>query len=87
MAARCSVYRGAGTDANVTIALHGTKGFVGATRIENAADNFERNHVSRHERNHVSKTQAKPWGQDTSGTMGARHEGQKSKLITQLLKY
>lgn len=34
--------RGAGTDANVTIALHGTKGFVGATPIENAANNFER---------------------------------------------
>lgn len=33
---------GAGTDANVTIALHGTKGFVGATRIENASNNFER---------------------------------------------
>jgi len=42
MAARCSVYRGAGTDANVTIALHGTKGFVGTTRIENAANNFEK---------------------------------------------
>ncbi|KAF5837533.1 hypothetical protein DUNSADRAFT_4226 [Dunaliella salina] len=34
--------RGAGTDANVTIALHGTKGFVGATRLENAQNNFER---------------------------------------------
>jgi hypothetical protein len=34
--------RGAGTDANVSIELHGTKGFVGATRLENKHNNFER---------------------------------------------
>jgi hypothetical protein len=35
-------FRGAGTDANVTIELHGDKAFIGATRLDNAADNFTR---------------------------------------------
>jgi hypothetical protein len=34
--------RGAGTDANVSIELHGDKGFVGATRLDNNTNNFER---------------------------------------------
>ena len=38
--------RGAGTDANVFIEMYGSEGAVGKTRLENSADNFERNHVS-----------------------------------------
>ncbi len=38
----CALRRGAGTDANVTIELYGDKGFVGATRLDNNANNFER---------------------------------------------
>ncbi len=34
--------RGAGTDANVFIELHGDKGSVGRTRLDNATNNFER---------------------------------------------
>lgn len=34
--------RGAGTDANVTLALHGDKAFVGSTKLDNASNNFER---------------------------------------------
>ncbi|GFR41097.1 hypothetical protein Agub_g1741 [Astrephomene gubernaculifera] len=37
--------RGAGTDANVFIELHGELGPVGQTRLENAANNFERGMV------------------------------------------
>lgn len=33
---------GAGTDANVSVELHGAKGFVGATKLDNNANNFER---------------------------------------------
>lgn len=35
--------RGAGTDANVFIEMHGDKGSMGETRLDNAHDNFERN--------------------------------------------
>lgn len=34
--------RGAGTDADVYLELHGSKGALGASRLENAANNFER---------------------------------------------
>lgn len=34
--------RGAGTDANVCIEMHGEKGSVGKTRLETSANNFER---------------------------------------------
>lgn len=34
--------RNSGTDANVFLELHGTKGFIGETRLDNAANNFER---------------------------------------------
>jgi hypothetical protein len=34
--------RGAGTDSNVFIELHGDQGSVGQTRLETAANNFER---------------------------------------------
>ncbi len=34
--------RGAGTDANVSIELHGDKGFIGATKLDNHQNNFER---------------------------------------------
>ncbi|KAG2499991.1 hypothetical protein HYH03_002273 [Edaphochlamys debaryana] len=34
--------RGAGTDANVFIEMHGDKGAMGETRLDNAANNFER---------------------------------------------
>ena len=33
--------RGAGTDANVSIEIHGDKAFVGATKLDNAHNNFE----------------------------------------------
>ncbi|GLC44364.1 hypothetical protein PLESTF_000049800 [Pleodorina starrii] len=43
---RIAVYtsdiRGAGTDANVFIELHGDKGFVGKTTLDSVANNFER---------------------------------------------
>jgi len=43
---RVSVYttdvRGAGTDANVFIEIHGDQGFIGQTKLENSAKNFER---------------------------------------------
>ena len=38
-------HRGAGTDANVFLEMHGTKGAVGQTRLDNAANNFERGQV------------------------------------------
>ena len=34
--------RGAGTDANVTLEMHGKAGSVGETRLDTAANNFER---------------------------------------------
>ncbi len=34
--------RGAGTDANVFVELHGSKGSIGQTRLDNAANNYER---------------------------------------------
>ncbi len=42
-----SIHRGAGTDANVSVEIHGDKAFVGATRLENSANNFERGQVRR----------------------------------------
>lgn len=36
-------HRGAGTDANVFIEMHGSKGSMGETRLDNAHNNFERN--------------------------------------------
>lgn len=36
-------HRGAGTDANVFIELHGENGVIGQTRLDTAANNFERN--------------------------------------------
>ena len=41
----CCLDRGAGTDANVFIALNGDKGAMGETRIDNAQNNFERGRV------------------------------------------
>eukprot|EP00798_Chlamydomonas_sp_ICE-L_P018432 gene18432-24908_t len=35
--------RGAGTDANVSIEIHGDKAFIGNTQIENRSNNFEQN--------------------------------------------
>jgi hypothetical protein len=39
------VCRGAGTDANVFIELHGAKGSAGEVRLDNASNNFERGRV------------------------------------------
>jgi hypothetical protein len=42
---RYCLTRGAGTDANVFIALNGDKGAMGESRIDNAQNNFERGRV------------------------------------------
>ncbi|KAG1672531.1 hypothetical protein FOA52_002840, partial [Chlamydomonas sp. UWO 241] len=41
--------RGAGTDANVFIEIHGDKAFVGATKLETRANNFERGAIDQFE--------------------------------------
>lgn len=38
----CHMCRGAGTDSNVFIEMHGDKGSVGKSRLETSANNFER---------------------------------------------
>lgn len=39
--------RGAGTDANVFMEMYGTKGSVGQTRLDNAANNFEKGKLAK----------------------------------------
>jgi lipoxygenase homology domain-containing protein 1 len=38
-------FRGSATDANVSIELHGSDGFIGSTRLENSSNNFQRGKV------------------------------------------